>query len=139
MKLLSIILLLSFSSLSIAGSHGIFQLSCVSESLRTHLYVQLNDYDFIDEALYPQLIVISTMGVMNIFNKSEESHYYFKTNRNTNNFLEIYSTDKEKSYILKVDFRKESSAKIVMEKGINPRTNKGFSGLEFQCTKNHSL
>lgn len=134
--ILSILFSLPFSSF--AGTHGEFDLSCTSKSLRTHLYMKLNDYDFLDEVLYPQLIVISVMGTVNIFDKEEKYGFGFKT-INKNGLLDIYSTDKEKSYVFKVDFRKNKSAKVIIKKAINPRTQKVLSNLPLDCKKVHDL
>ncbi len=131
-------LLLGFSLSSFAGYHGNFVLNCTSKSLRTHMYMQLNDYDFIDEVLYPQVIVLSVMGSMRIFDEKQNYGFGFKT-VNKDGLLEIYSTDGKKSHVFKVDFRKKSSAKVVIEKAVNPRTQKVLSGLTLECKKRHDL
>ena len=132
----SVLLCLSMSAF--AGSHGVFILNCTSDSLRTHLSLELNDYDFAEEALDPQRVVLSVMGNMSIFDDKREYGFGFKT-IDRNGRLEIYSTDRDKSHVFSVDFSKRSSAQVVIKKAINPRNNKAFRGLVLQCTKRHEL
>ena len=138
MKTLLTAFLLSISLSSVAGSHGAYHLNCTSQSLRTHVFMQLNDYDFDKTALQPQRLVLSVMGNMSIFDENIEFGPTYKT-VNRNGQLEIYSTDSDRSHVFKVDFSKRSTASVVIEKAINPRTGKSFSGLKLQCKKSHDL
>ena len=61
MKTISLYLILC--TMSFAGSHGRYELSCTSASLRTHLHLTLNDEDF-EKTYYPQAIALSVMGNM---------------------------------------------------------------------------
>jgi hypothetical protein len=133
MKIISLFLILYITSF--AGSHGSYVLSCTSASLRTHMNLTLNDYDFVDTALYPQEIVISVMGNMDILD-AQSGINQFKTVDN-HNILDIYNSDK--SYHFIVDFRKDKSANITVKKAMNPRTDKDISGLKLTCTKYHDL
>jgi hypothetical protein len=134
----SLALAFSFSCISFAGSYGSFELNCVSESFRTHVYMRLNDYDFVGQALYPQVIILSVVGHMFIFDEEENYGFRFETAIN-GNLLNIFSTDKERSYSFRVDFSKKSTAKAVIDNAINPRTNRAFSGLVLECQKSHDL
>lgn len=138
MRILLTTSLLFFSLASVAGSHGQFLLSCVSKSLRTHVYMELNDYDYMDEALFPRRIIVSVMGHMAVFDEKQEYGFSFKT-IDENGILEIHSTDDEKSYAFRVDFREKTSAQVTIEKAVNPRTEEAFSGLALTCTKSHDL
>jgi len=138
MKTLLTAFLLSISLSSVAGSNGAYLLNCTSQSLRTHIFMQLNDYDFDKTALQPQRLVLSVMGHMSIFDENIEFGPSYKT-INKNGQLEIYSTDNDRSHVFKVDFRKRSTAQVVIEKAINPRNGKSFSGLTLECKKSHEL
>lgn len=136
MKVFFAIFIVCFSLSSSAGSHGNFSLNCTSTSLRTHLLMELNDYDFDDKALFPQRIILSVMGNMSIFD--EHFGLSFKT-INKNGLLEIHSTDDDKSHVFKVDFRKNSSAQVIIEKARNPRTGDALNNLTLECKKSHNL
>lgn len=132
----SLVSAMFLSATCFAGSHGTYSLSCTSESLRTHLLMELNDYDFAEEALVPQRVILSVMGNMRIFDK--DTAVGFKT-KNNNGQLEIYSTNSDKSHVFEVDFTKRSTATVVIKKARNPRTGKSINGLTLQCKKSHDL
>lgn len=138
MKIVLAVFLLCISMSSVAGSHGAFLLNCTSQSLRTHVFMQLNDYDFMEKALAPQRIVVSVMGNMSIFDENREFGFGYKT-VDRNGVLEISSTDSDKSHVFIVDFRKRSTAQVKIQRAINPRNNKSFSGLALECKKSHVL
>jgi len=119
-----------------AGSHGTYSLSCTSDSLRTHLLMELNDHDFADEALFPQRIILSVMGHMRIFDKNTGPR--FRT-INNNGLLTISSTDRAQSHVFEVDFNKRATATVTIKQARNPRNEKVFSGLTLNCKKSHDL
>ena len=136
MKIPFLLSALLLSTSCLAGSHGHYALNCTSESLRTHMLIELNDYDFQEEALFPQRMILSVMGSMYVLDK--DMGYSFKTTDKAGQ-LEIYSTDSDKSHVFEVDFSKPSTAKVVIKKSINPRTGKSFGGLVLACKKSHNL
>jgi len=84
-----ILILILFSSSLFAGSHGRYQLSCTSSSLRTHLHLTLNDEDF-EKTYYPQIVALSVMGYMDIMNDSAAMEIFKTINRH--GILEIKHT-----------------------------------------------
>jgi len=138
-KLFSFLLLCSFPLFSMAGSHGIYELSCTSESLRTHVYMELNDEDYADKAFYPRVIVVSVMGYMHILTEKNNYGVDFAIRNSTKNILSIESTDTPKSYIFEVNLNDRKTTKLLIKNAVNPRTSKTIKNLSLECSKVHNI